>query len=77
MCIRDRLSSALALRSGGLCRGVFALYGHAAYALGGEAPADYQDALLAFASQRYEEALALFSRQAIASGGVRPAEATE
>ena len=61
------LSAALALRSVGLCRGVFALYGHAAYAMGGNALNLCQDALLAFAAQRHEEAVALFSLPAAGS----------
>ncbi|CAK0856421.1 unnamed protein product [Prorocentrum cordatum] len=55
------LSSALALRSAELCRGALALHGHAAHLLGGAGPPPCQDALLAFAGQRYEEAAALFS----------------
>ncbi|CAE8617738.1 unnamed protein product [Polarella glacialis] len=58
------LSSALAMRNVGLVRGLFAVHGHAAWALDGEVASNsqsFQEPFLAFAAQRYEESAALFA----------------
>eukprot|EP00929_Paragymnodinium_shiwhaense_P022435 TRINITY_DN14335_c0_g1_i4.p1 TRINITY_DN14335_c0_g1~~TRINITY_DN14335_c0_g1_i4.p1 ORF type:complete len:3858 (+),score=1191.46 TRINITY_DN14335_c0_g1_i4:138-11711(+) len=62
------LSSALALQNTGLCRGLFAARSHAAHLLGLPPPTSlHQDAFLAFAAQRYEDATKLFA--SVGSGG--------